>query len=134
MRCGENNLGEALGLRPGAAVVADDGGGAEVLAFDLAQEVVVDVRLPRHPAPRSSSCSGDDFASSAGGPAWFARGVSVGRLDWGLGVLGNISVAWFGRRQAVEWNPTFPPLLLFFNFHFYFPFPFPFYLFYLNVL
>lgn len=64
---GKNNLGEALGLRPGAAVVADDGGGAEVLAIDLAQQVVVDVRLPRHLAPRpSSSFSGDDFASSTG--------------------------------------------------------------------
>jgi hypothetical protein len=30
--------------------VADDGGGGEVVALDLAHEVLVDVRLPRHPA------------------------------------------------------------------------------------
>jgi hypothetical protein len=86
----ENNLGEVLGLCPDAAVVADDGGGAEVLAFDVAQQVVIDVRLPRHVAPRSSSCSGDDFASSAG-----VCLVRTRCLGWtaGTGVLGNISVA-----------------------------------------
>jgi hypothetical protein len=33
--------------------MAYDGGGGEVLAVDLAQQVVVDVRLPRHLAPSS---------------------------------------------------------------------------------
>lgn len=41
-------LGEVGGLRPDAAVVADDGGGGEVVAVNLAHQVVVDVRLPRH--------------------------------------------------------------------------------------
>jgi len=83
---GKNNLGEALGLRPGAAVVADDGGGAEVLAIDLAQQVVVDVRLPRHLAPRSSSSfSGDDFASTGALLGLHA----VSRLDGWTGGAGE---------------------------------------------
>jgi hypothetical protein len=39
---------EGGALSPDAAVVADDGGGGEVVPVDLAHQVVVDVRLPRH--------------------------------------------------------------------------------------
>lgn len=42
-------------LGPDGAVVADDGGGGEVVALDLAHEVLVDVRLPRHLAARSAA-------------------------------------------------------------------------------
>ena len=42
-------LGEGLALRPDAAIVAEDGGGRETLAIDLAHQMIVDVRLPRHP-------------------------------------------------------------------------------------
>lgn len=84
---GKNNLGEARGLRPEAAVEAEDGGGAEVLAIDLAHQVVVDVRLPRHLAPRSSSSfSGDDFASSTGG---LLGSHAVSRLDGWTGDAGE---------------------------------------------
>jgi len=61
MRCAHRREGGALS--PDGAVVADDGGGGEVVALDLAHEVLVDVRLPRHPA------------ASAGGR-------SVGRSLW----------------------------------------------------
>jgi hypothetical protein len=44
----EKNLRELVGLRPNAAVKANDGGGGELLAIDVAHQVVVDVRLPRH--------------------------------------------------------------------------------------
>jgi acetyl-CoA carboxylase alpha subunit len=42
------NLGEGIGLRPDGAVVAEDGGGGEALALDVAEQVLVHVRLPRH--------------------------------------------------------------------------------------
>jgi hypothetical protein len=42
------NLGEGIGLRPDGAVVAEDGGGGEVVALDVAHQVLVHVRLPRH--------------------------------------------------------------------------------------
>jgi hypothetical protein len=42
-----------------------------VLAVDLAHQVVVDVRLPRH-LGSSSSFSGGDFSRLA---AWIARGL-----------------------------------------------------------
>uniref|UniRef100_A0A2P2K1F8 Profilin-6 n=1 Tax=Rhizophora mucronata TaxID=61149 RepID=A0A2P2K1F8_RHIMU len=41
-------LREAGALSPDATVVADDGGSRETVAVDVAHEVVVDVRLPRH--------------------------------------------------------------------------------------
>lgn len=41
-------LREGGALCPDGAVVADDGGGGEVVALDLAHQVLVDVRLPRH--------------------------------------------------------------------------------------
>lgn len=43
------DLGEGIALSPDAAVVAEDGGGGEACAVaDVAEEVVVHVRLPRH--------------------------------------------------------------------------------------
>jgi hypothetical protein len=48
---------ECGALGPDGAVVADDGGGGEVVvALDLAHEVLVDVGLPRHPF-RPCCCS-----------------------------------------------------------------------------
>jgi hypothetical protein len=40
--------GKRGALSPDGAVVADDGGGGEVVALDLAHQVLVHVRLPRH--------------------------------------------------------------------------------------
>ena len=45
---GDSDLRKSGALSPNAAVMADDGGGGEVVAVDLAQQVVVHVRLPRH--------------------------------------------------------------------------------------
>lgn len=42
------NLREIGGLSPDAAVMAEDSGSREVVAFDLAHQVVIDVSLPRH--------------------------------------------------------------------------------------
>lgn len=42
------NLGEAGALGPDVAVLADDGGGGQVVALHLAHQVLVDVLLPRH--------------------------------------------------------------------------------------
>lgn len=42
------DLGECGALRPDGAVVAGDGRGREVVALDLAHQVLVHVRLPRH--------------------------------------------------------------------------------------
>ena len=42
------NLREVGALSPGVAVVAEDGGGGQILTVDLAHQVIVDVRLPRH--------------------------------------------------------------------------------------
>lgn len=42
------DLREGRALGPYAAIVADDGGGGEMLAVDLTHEVVIYVRLPRH--------------------------------------------------------------------------------------
>jgi hypothetical protein len=39
---------EVGALSPDGAVVAEDGGGGEVVPLDLAHQVVVNVRLPRH--------------------------------------------------------------------------------------
>lgn len=50
-------LREGGALCPDGAVVADDGGGGEVVALDLAHQVLVDVRLPRHlRSPARSAC------------------------------------------------------------------------------
>jgi hypothetical protein len=43
------HLWECGALGPNGAVVADYGGRAQVVALDLAHEVLIDVRLPRHP-------------------------------------------------------------------------------------
>ena len=61
--CDRNDLRERGALSPDGAVMADDRRRGEVVALDLAHEVLVDVRLPRHPA------------ASAGGR-------SVGRSLW----------------------------------------------------
>ena len=42
------NLMEVVALVPNTAVLADDGGGGEAVAFDFAHQVLVHVRLPRH--------------------------------------------------------------------------------------
>lgn len=42
------DLREIGALGPNGAVLADDGGGGEVVALDFAEQVVVDVGLPRH--------------------------------------------------------------------------------------
>jgi hypothetical protein len=42
------DLREAGALGPHASIVADDGRGGEMLAVDLAHQVVINVRLPRH--------------------------------------------------------------------------------------
>lgn len=42
------NLRESGALGPNAAVVADDGGGREVVAFNFAHQMVVYIGLPRH--------------------------------------------------------------------------------------
>lgn len=44
----EEDLRESRALGPNAAVVADDGCGGEVIAFDFAHEMIIDVGLPRH--------------------------------------------------------------------------------------
>lgn len=45
------DLRDGVGLGPFGAVMAEDGGGGgEVLAIDVAEHVVVHVRLPRHAA------------------------------------------------------------------------------------
>ncbi|RRT53801.1 hypothetical protein B296_00037400 [Ensete ventricosum] len=46
---GGRNLREGSAHGPDAAVVAEDGGGGEMLAVNLAHQVVVDISLPRHP-------------------------------------------------------------------------------------
>jgi hypothetical protein len=106
-----NDLGEALGLRPNAAVVTDDGGGAEMLSFDLAHQVLVDVRLPRHLAPRLSFRRRLRFFLLWS--AWFARGVSVGRLETG-GAGEYIGCVVCGSTLDRPWNGT----LLFLHFSF----------------
>jgi hypothetical protein len=42
------NLRESGALGPNAAVMADDGGGGQVIAFDFAHEMLIYVGLPRH--------------------------------------------------------------------------------------
>ena len=42
------HLRESRALGPNAAVVADDGCGGEVIAFDFAHEMIIDIGLPRH--------------------------------------------------------------------------------------
>ena len=44
----KKNLRESGALSPNAAVMADDGGGREMVAFDIAHQMVVHVCLPRH--------------------------------------------------------------------------------------
>ena len=46
----EPDLREGVGLGPDGAIVAEDSGGREALAVDVAEQVVVHVRLPRHAA------------------------------------------------------------------------------------
>lgn len=41
-------LGKGGALRPDAAVLADNGSGRQMLAVDVAHQMIVDVRLPRH--------------------------------------------------------------------------------------
>jgi hypothetical protein len=43
------HLWECGALGPNGAVVADYGSGGQVVALDLAHEVLIDVCLPRHP-------------------------------------------------------------------------------------
>ena len=45
-RRGVENLREGLALGPDGVVVADDGSGGETIAFDVAQEMIIYVRLP----------------------------------------------------------------------------------------
>ncbi len=44
----KEDLRESGALGPNAAIVADDGRGREVIAFDFTHEMVIDVGLPRH--------------------------------------------------------------------------------------
>jgi hypothetical protein len=121
-KVGVNDLGEALGLRPNAAVVTDDGGGAEMLSFDLAHQVLVDVRLPRHLAPRLSFRRRLRFFLLWS--AWFARGVSVGRLETGGAgeYIGCVVCGSTGRGMEPYFSSTslFQFLFLFFFFFHWF--------------
>lgn len=45
------DLREGGALGPDRAVLADDGGGGEVVAFDFAHQVLVHVLLPQHLVP-----------------------------------------------------------------------------------
>lgn len=44
----EENLREIGALSPNAAVLADDSSGREMVAFDITQQVIINIRLPRH--------------------------------------------------------------------------------------
>ena len=44
----ERNLREIGALSPHTAVLTENSGGGEVVAFDIAHKVVINVRLPRH--------------------------------------------------------------------------------------
>lgn len=60
----EKNLREVGALSPNTAVLADDSGGSEVVTFDVAHKVVIDVGLPRH---GEEGVSDGDFSVLANG-------------------------------------------------------------------
>ena len=61
----EPDLREGVGLGPDGAIVAEDSGGREALAVDVAEQVVVHVRLPRHAAAASLWLSWPGLLGSA---------------------------------------------------------------------
>ena len=49
------------------------------------------------------------------GSAWFVRGLSAGRLRWAGWGIYRLRYVWATSvRAALEWNPTFPPLFVYF--------------------
>lgn len=68
-------LREAGALSPDTTVVADDSRGGEVLAFDLAHQVLINVGLPRHLDFLCFGLNADFFKSSSYTPLreifWF---------------------------------------------------------------